>query len=74
MRIFTSSCIDTETNMEMVLSEASYNSAAWWLMGKGFTDPKVETKDTRFINISFTKPKAIRFMYDEERGYLLKER
>lgn len=74
MRIFTTSCIDNETNMEMVLSDCSYNSAAFWLIGKGFTEPKVESVDSRFTRFSFTEPSKIKFMYDEHRGYLLRER
>lgn len=74
MRVFTGTCIDKETDMEMVLSECSYNMACDWLMSKGFTDYDKFESDNRFTMLKFSKPAKRTFVYDEERGYLLAER
>ena len=74
MRRFTTACIDNVTKMEMVLSECSFNEACMFL--------EKENKDNRFGNFVSAKGKLTKteiiyekanFLYDEERGYLLRE-
>lgn len=71
MREFKTSCIDTETGMEMVLSECSYNMACDWLEHKGFTEYDKFDSTSRYVTLEFSKPAKRTFVYDEERGYLL---
>lgn len=71
MRVFKTLCIDKETNLEMLLSEVSYNTACFWLYSKGFTDPtKTETRGS-LTTLEFLTPVNRVFVYDENRGYLL---
>lgn len=73
MRIFKTSCIDNITKHEIILSDVSYNSACFWLYGKGFTDPEKTTADykSNITTLEFLKPAARIFYYDENRGLLL---
>ena len=71
MKIHTTSQIDNETRMEMVLSECSYNSACDWLERKGFTHYDKFDNDGRFTTLVFSTPSKRTFVYDEKRGYLL---
>ena len=71
MREFKTTCIDTETGMEMILSECSYNMACDWLESKGFTQYDKFDNTVRFTTFEFSKPAKRTFVYDEERGYLL---
>lgn len=71
MRKFTTSCIDNETGMEMILSECSYNAACDYLMRLGFTDYDKFESDVRYVTMTFSKPAKRMFIYDELRGYLL---
>ena len=64
-------CVDMETKMQIVLSEASYNFACSWLESKGFTDYDKFDSNIRYTTMVFTKPAKRVFVYDEERGYLL---
>ena len=71
MKEFKASCIDNETNMELVLSEVSYNRACDWLAQHGFTEYKKFHSTLRYITMEFDRKT---FIYDEERGYLLSKR
>ena len=73
MRRFTTLCIDNVTKMEMVLSECSFNEACMFL--------ETENKDKRFGGFVGVKGKLTmfeiiyekaNFLYDEDRGYLLR--
>ena len=73
MREFKTVCIDNETQNEMVLSECSYNTACYWLMSKGFEEPeRLENRSGKYY-IYYVTPREITFIYDEDRGYLLRE-
>lgn len=73
MRLFTAQAIDSKTKKTMILSEASYNAACFWLYGKGFKDPDKTTTDYKnnITTLYFSSPAKIIFYYDENRGYLL---
>lgn len=71
MKEFKTLVKDSETNMEMVLSECSYNMACDWLMRKGFTDYDKFDSDIRYAVLKFSKPAKRTFVYDSDRGYLL---
>ena len=74
MRRFTSVCIDNITKAEMVLSECSFNEACMFLEMES-TDGKLGAyKGTEYVGCNVSKlsfEKAV-FLYDEERGLLLK--
>lgn len=74
MRRFTTTCIDSITKAEMILSECSFNQACMFL--------EIENRDNRFGKYKGTEcgsknvtklvfEKAL-FLYDEERGYLMR--
>ena len=75
MKRFSTTCIDNKTGMEMVLCEASYNSACVFL--------EIENRDKRFgrflgiearpLQMAKIKFQKATFFYDEERGYLLRK-
>ena len=82
MRVFKTSCIDNITGYEMLLSECSYNTACFWLCQElkkrnleitQTNKIKHNTLDlTELITNSFSGGlHALRFIYDETRGYLL---
>lgn len=71
MWVFNTVCIDSKTRMQMVLSECSYNMACDWLEQQGFTEYETFENVGNEIWLTFSKPKEITFVYDEERGYLL---
>lgn len=71
MRIFKTLCIDTETKMQMILSECTYNMACYWLESQGFSNYiKLETNGNETW-LWFMSPRKRLFIYDENRGYLL---
>ena len=74
MRIFRTVTIDSVTKKEMVLSDASYNNACFYIDCiselHGFRVLGTETNG----NITVIKCTAgLTFYYDEARGYLLKD-
>ena len=71
----TTSQVDKETRMEVLLSECSFNQANLWLTRKGFVNPEKVESDTdfRFTTLTFTSPVKKKFVYEEKRGYLLGE-
>ena len=71
MREFKTMTKDTETGMQMVLSECSYNMAMDYIMRKGFTYYDYFEPSGRFTTLEFSRPTKRTFVYDEERGYLL---
>ena len=74
MRIFKSTCIDSKTNMEMVLSDASYNNAAWYIDNLARVNHfRVLGTETVSDLTKIICTAGITFYYDEARGYLLKE-
>ena len=77
MRKFVTSCKDSKTGYEMILSECSYNMAMDWLekeMNKyGLSISHIETTK-EYTKIYTEDDKSVpgrTFVYDEERGYLL---
>ena len=69
MRIFKATCIDTETGHEMILSDASYNAACFYL------DNRFDVVDITMENgLAVILTRQGRFYYDEIRGYLMRER
>lgn len=84
MRIFETSCIDSKTGKEMVLSDVSYNMAMDWLdterkkagleICRVFENIKTNMCEIWTCkwsdNINNYIPTR-HFYYDEERGYLL---
>lgn len=73
MRRFVASCRDPVTNGYLFYSECSYNMACCQLESEGFECEKTETVDTRFTKIKgIFKGTPMEFLYDEERGYLLR--
>ena len=74
MKIFKNTCIDTKTNMEMVLSDASYNNAAWYVDNLASINSfRVLGTETVGDLTKIICTAGITFYYDEARGYLLKE-
>ena len=71
MRVMTSSIIDNETRNDLLAIECSYNQACYFLMQKGFDNPVSTESDLRFTRIDFGNDTV--FIYDEERGYLLRK-
>lgn len=72
MRVFRCLCKDSKTNLEMVLSEASFNNACSYIndtLGLPITSAKTNSK-TNLADI-FVKNKLM-YHYDETRGYLLR--
>lgn len=68
MRIFKTTCIDKKTGNEMILSEASYNAACFWLDSHfDVTDVVVEGSNT----VIYTKQG--KFFFDEMRDLLTRE-
>ncbi len=71
------SCIDSKTGHELILSEVSYNMAGDWLM-REFNPVEINTYtysdlNTTEIYITIEKGKIpLLFIYDENRGYLLR--
>lgn len=73
MRKFLASCIDNKTKKEIVFSECSFNSAMFELEVNGFDITSVKViNGIHEINANKNN-KTIKFYYDEERGYLLKD-
>ena len=73
MRRFIATCIDSKTKMEMVLSEASYNMACSFIehtLKVPIFDISTETQKDGMTAIK--KADRTIFVYDEERGYLLR--
>ena len=72
MREFRTICKDAETKGIMVLSEASYNGACYYLESKGFECDTARSISDRFTEIiGKLNGKAKTFLYDEHRGYLI---
>lgn len=75
MKKFNTLCIDNTTKMEMVLSECSYNEACAYL---GTIQGKYNfgnLKTCKVVSTGLTKIifERAAFVYDEERGYLLRK-
>ena len=79
MKIYTASCIDSKTRMEIILSDCSYNNACYYLEGNYFNsiDGKIKTRwdrrtDRILIFAVDEKENIISrvFCYDEIRGLL----
>lgn len=80
MKIYTASCIDSKTRMEIILSDCSYNNACYFLEGNYFNsiDGKIKIRwdrrtDRILIFAVDEKENIISrvFCYDEARGLLL---
>jgi hypothetical protein len=71
MKVFTNNTIDNETRNDLIATECSFNIACSFLMQKGFDNPIVTSPDLRFTRLDFGNDTV--FIYDEERGYLLRE-
>lgn len=81
MRIFKTACKDNITGYELLLSECSYNTACFWLQSElakrnlhieDISKLKHNTLDlTELVTNNFSGCFALRFIYDETRGYLL---
>lgn len=74
MKKFTAVCIDSITGAEMVLSDCSFNEACMYLetgneVGKFGAYKGTECVSRYVSKIVFEKTT---FLYDEERGYLMK--
>lgn len=72
---FTASCIDNITKAEMVLSECSFNQACAFLEGENMDNHFGKYKGTEVGSSHVCKlvfEKAT-FLYDEERGYLMRQ-
>ena len=74
MRLFTAICIDNVTNMQMILSECSFNMACSYLESVQEKYNLGEYLGTECMSLTTTKIEFenATFYYDEERGYLLK--
>lgn len=75
MKKFTTTCIDSITGARMVLSECSFNAACMFLEGLNFDNKLGEYKGTECASRYVSKivfEKAV-FLYDEERGYLMRK-
>ena len=70
-REFKTSVIDDKTEMEVILTDVSYNRAVDWLMSKGFTQYDRFESIGDEIEMEFSEPTHRVFVYDERRGYLL---
>lgn len=71
MLLFTSNCIDTKTGNEMVASELSFNGACSYL-GETLRLPINGVKGKTGGNYIFLENSKPRFIYDENRGYLMR--
>lgn len=76
MRRFTTACIDIVTRMQMVLSECSFNAACMFLDMENADKKFGELIDVKSLGLlegkTEIKFEKSRFIYDENRGYLLK--
>ena len=72
MREFKTMCKDSKTGMQMVLAECNYNMACSWLESKGFTEYRKFECVGDEVWLTFEKPVDALFVYDEARGYLLR--
>ena len=71
-REFTASVIDPETNMQIILSDVSYNHAISWLESHGFTHyDRFDVIANNEYEFEFSEPTDRLFVYDEARGLLL---
>lgn len=75
MRQFLTQCTNNKTNKTMILSEASYNAACFWLYSRGFKEPDNITTDYRnnITTLYYSSPKKAIFYYDEKAGYLMQD-
>ena len=69
MKVFTTSCKDEKTGLEMILSDCSYNFACSFLSGKNLG--KLISASCESIGITKIEFEKRTFYYDENRGYLL---
>lgn len=72
MKRFTALCKDKTTGYEMVLSECSFNQACSFLESKRSELGKYLGTFFVSINVSKLKFEKATFLYDEERGLLMK--
>lgn len=79
MREFKTSCVDSITGFEMILSDCSYNMAIDWLERdcKKHCIRPYKAKKVNDLIVIYTTDNYFRdsrkFFYDEKRGYLLGE-
>ena len=80
MKIFETQVIDKETGFTIVLTECSYNVAMAWLENEckkydfsiSVDQISLNTRDAYGIVVLTKEGKRVRrFIYDEQRGYLL---
>lgn len=74
MRKFTSICFDKATGAEMILYDCSYNAACMFLEGENRNNCFGEYKGTENSSLYVTKIlyENATFLYDEERGVLMR--
>ena len=75
MRRFSTVCIDNITNMEMILYQCSFNEACLFLEEENADGRFGEYKGMEAVTLHvdrFRFEKAV-FLYDEERGLLLRQ-
>lgn len=76
MKRFTTACVDIVTRMQMVLSECSFNAACMFLDMENADKKFGELIAVRSLGLlegkTEFKYEKSRFIYDENRGYLLK--
>lgn len=70
MKKFNCACVDSLTGYEMVLSDASYNNACFYIENQLGEEIKKITSDYRTNRTIIHTANKI-FIYDENRGYLL---
>ena len=70
MKKFNCACVDSLTGYEMVLADASYNNACFYIENQLGAEIKKITSDYHTNRTTvYTANKT--FIYDENRGYLL---
>lgn len=75
MRRFTTVCIDKLTKAEMILYDCSFNAACMFLEMENISNRFGAYKGTEFVSLYVCKlifENAV-FLYDEERGLLLRQ-
>lgn len=75
MRRFTTLCIDKVTGAEMILYDCSFNAACMFLEGENADNHLGKYKGTEFVSIYVSKLvfENATFLYDEERGVLMRK-
>lgn len=70
MKKFNCACVDSLTGYEMILSDASYNNACFYIENQLGEEIKKITSNYRTNRTTIHTTNKI-FIYDENRGYLL---